>query len=80
MRTEKEEALKLKKIALSIAKEIRHFWESIQKVCHLTSAYIYCRTVFNCIIFLGKSGQITNPIIVMVDPITFYSIHIRLCL
>ena len=32
VRTEKEEALKLKKIALSIAKEIKHFWDSIQKV------------------------------------------------
>ena len=39
MRTEKEEALKLKKIALSIAKEIKHFWESIQKVCHLVHTY-----------------------------------------
>ena len=37
MRTEKEEALKLKKIALSIAKEIKHFWESIQKVSGILS-------------------------------------------
>ena len=50
MRTEKEEALKLKRIALSIAKEIKHFWESIQKVCHLTNSYIYHRTV-NYIVF-----------------------------
>ena len=32
MRMEKEEALKLRKIASSIAKEIKHFWDSIQKV------------------------------------------------
>ena len=31
-RMEKEEALKLRKIASSIAKEIKHFWDSIQKV------------------------------------------------
>lgn len=32
VRMEKEEALKLRKIASSIAKEIKHFWDSIQKV------------------------------------------------
>lgn len=32
MRVEKEEALKLRKIASSIAKEVKHFWDSIQKV------------------------------------------------
>ena len=32
VRTEKEESLKLRKIASSIAKEIKHFWDSIQKV------------------------------------------------
>ena len=39
MRTEKEEAIKLRKIALSIAKEIKHFWESIQKVCGMSSTF-----------------------------------------
>ena len=32
VRTEKEEALKLRKVASSIAKEVKHFWDSIQKV------------------------------------------------
>lgn len=32
MRTEKEELLRLKKIASVIAKEVKHFWDSIQKV------------------------------------------------
>ena len=36
MRMEKEEALKLRKIASTIAKEIKHFWDSIQKVCGIT--------------------------------------------
>ena len=31
-RAEKEDQLKLKKIASTIAKEIKHFWDSIQKV------------------------------------------------
>ena len=29
---------------------------------------------------LGKSGQIANPIIAMVDPVPYYSIRARLCL
>ena len=29
---------------------------------------------------LGKSGQIAIPIIVMVDPVPYYSIRARLCL
>jgi len=32
-RVEKEETLRMKKIASSVAKEIKHFWDSIQKVC-----------------------------------------------
>jgi hypothetical protein len=39
VRTEKEEAMKLRKIALSIAKEIKHFWESIQKVCGMSITF-----------------------------------------
>ncbi len=31
-RAEKEDQLRLKKIASTIAKEIKHFWDSIQKV------------------------------------------------
>ncbi len=31
-RTEKEDQLRLRKIASTIAKEIKHFWDSIQKV------------------------------------------------
>ena len=30
----------------------------------------------DCVV--GKSGQIANPIIAMVDPIPYYSIHARL--
>ena len=29
---------------------------------------------------LGKSGKIANPIIVMVNPVLYYSIRARLCL
>ena len=29
---------------------------------------------------LGKSGQIANPIIAMVDPVPCYSVRARLCL
>ena len=36
VRSEKEESLRLRKIASSIAKEVKHFWDSIQKVCHPT--------------------------------------------
>ena len=32
----------------------------------------------NCV--LGNSGQITNPIIVKVDPIPYYSIRVHSCL
>ena len=28
---------------------------------------------------LGRSGQIANPIIAMVDPVLYYSTHTRLC-
>ena len=31
-RSEKEQQQRLKRVAASIAKEIKHFWESIQKV------------------------------------------------
>jgi len=31
-KTEKEDLQRLRKIASSIAKEVKHFWESIQKV------------------------------------------------
>ena len=31
-RTEKEELIRLRKIASSIAKEVKQFWDSIQKV------------------------------------------------
>ena len=31
-RSEKEELQRLKKIASSIAKEVKHFWESVRKV------------------------------------------------
>lgn len=31
-KTEKEELLRLRKIASSIAKEVKHFWDSMQKV------------------------------------------------
>ena len=31
-KTEKEDLLKLRKIASTIAKEVKHFWDSIQKV------------------------------------------------
>ena len=34
MRTEKDELQRLRKIASSIAKEVKHFWDSIQKVGH----------------------------------------------
>ena len=29
---------------------------------------------------LGRSGRIANPIIAMIDPVPYYSIHARLCL
>lgn len=38
MRTEKDELQRLRKIASSIAKEVKHFWDSIQKVGHILFA------------------------------------------
>lgn len=38
MRTEKDELQRLRKIASSIAKEVKHFWDSIQKVGHILLA------------------------------------------
>ena len=32
VRLEKEELLRLRRVAAGIAKEVKHFWESIQKV------------------------------------------------
>ncbi len=32
-RSEKEELLRLRRVASTLAKEVKHFWESIQKVC-----------------------------------------------
>ncbi len=37
-KTEKEDLSKLRKIASSIAKEMKHFWDSIQKVHGLAIA------------------------------------------
>lgn len=34
-KTEKEELLRLRKIASSVAKEVKFFWDSIRKVCCL---------------------------------------------
>ena len=51
VRMEKEEALRLKKIASSIAKEIKHFWDSIQKVC----VSVQNSMAYWCIILKGDS-------------------------
>ena len=49
---------------------------------HIKGANTVGRVLFawfnDCV--LGKSGQIANPIIAMVDPISYYSIRARLCL
>ena len=48
MRTEKDELHRLRKIASSIAKEVKHFWDSIQKVGHA-----YCKQPFITCIFIS---------------------------
>ena len=49
MRTEKDELHRLRKIASSIAKEVKHFWDSIQKVghayCNQPSIYMYLHII-----------------------------------
>ena len=49
MRTEKDELHRLRKIASSIAKEVKHFWDSIQKVghayCKQPSIYMYLHII-----------------------------------
>lgn len=45
VKTEKEEVLKLRKIASTIAKEIKHFWDSVHKVTNDLVEYV---TVFCC--------------------------------
>lgn len=35
-KTEKEEMLRLRKIAFGIAKEVKHFWDSMRKVHNYT--------------------------------------------
>ena len=45
--------MRLKKIASSMAKEVKHFWDSIQKVCCVYNAYtldcIYVVCVCVCV-------------------------------
>ena len=45
---------------------------------HATIGRVLIAWFNDCI--LGKLGQITNPIIAMVDPVPYYSIRARLCL
>ena len=40
-KSEKEELLRLRKIASSIAKEVKHFWDSIRKVSMHIPFYTY---------------------------------------
>lgn len=40
VKSEKDEHLRLRKIASSIAKEVKYFWDSIRKVCvHVAIIY-----------------------------------------
>ena len=48
MKTEKEEVLKLRKIASTIAKEIKHFWDSVHKVMN---DLVECVTLFYCHVY-----------------------------
>ena len=45
----KEELVQLRKIASSIAKEVKHFWESIQKVRLQYVLYMYT-VLFVCMV------------------------------
>ena len=41
----------------------------------------YCRTGSKCVVYVGKSGQSTNPIIANVDPVPYMCIyaHVYVC-
>ena len=40
-RAQKDELQRLRKIASTMAKEVKHFWDSIQKVSMLIQQYMY---------------------------------------
>lgn len=41
-RAKREEQAKLRRVAASIAKEVRAFWSSVEKVTHFCSCNLYC--------------------------------------